>query len=84
MFPLFSHAIAQVVDRGRLSYIGLSHADPDDGATPNAVIASAPNPVPLAGRLHAWRSVVALASPTQSVLSSAHPRYSAARLIATP
>ena len=61
MFPLVSHAISQVIDLGRLRYIGLSHVEADECGSMNELLAAAPNAVPLCSRIAALVSMNDLA-----------------------
>ena len=69
MFPLVSHAIAQVIDLTQLRYIGLSHVEADECGAMNELLAAAPNAVPLCGRIAAMVSMNDLADRPPRVMA---------------
>lgn len=69
MFPLVSQAIAQVIDLGRLRYVGLSHVEADECGSMNELLAAAPNAVPLCSRIAALVSMNDLADRAPRVMA---------------
>jgi flavorubredoxin len=61
MFPLVSEAIGRVMPIERLRYAGLSHVEADECGALNALLAAAPQAVPLCGRIAAMVSINDLA-----------------------
>lgn len=57
LFPLVREAVAAVMPPERLRYIGLSHFEADECGSMNEWLASAPEAVPLSGRIAAMVSV---------------------------
>lgn len=69
MFPLVSHAIAQVIDLSRLRYLGLSHVESDECGAMNELLAVAPNAMPLCGQIAAMVSMNDLADRPPRVMA---------------
>ena len=57
LFPLVSEAIRAVLPIERLRYIGLSHFEADECGALNALLAAAPEAVPVCGQLAAMLSI---------------------------
>ena len=53
MFPLVSEAIGAVLPIERLRYLGLSHFEADECGALNALLAAAPQAVPICGQIAA-------------------------------
>jgi flavorubredoxin len=61
LFPLVSEAIAAVIPLGRLRYVAFSHVEADECGSLNALLAAAPQAVPVCSRVAAMVSVNDLA-----------------------
>jgi flavorubredoxin len=71
MFPLVSEAISSVLPIERLRYIGLSHFEADECGALNALLAAAPQAVPVCSQLAAMVSIGDFADRAPRGLSDA-------------
>ena len=68
IFSFVRDAISQVIDLGRLRYIGLSHVEADECGAMNELLVAAPNALPLCGRIAALVSMNDLADRPPRVM----------------
>ncbi len=69
LFPVVSEAIASVMPIERLRYVGFSHVEADECGALNQFLASAPQAVPLCGRIAAMVSIEDMADRAPRVLA---------------
>jgi flavorubredoxin len=71
IFPLVREAVGRVLPIERLRYVGLSHFEADECGSLNEWLASAPDAVPVCGRIAAMTSINDVADREPRVLGNA-------------